>query len=87
MTVTCMFDRDVFVMKNKTCVIRSIVRRSDSCRYRQEDPSPYPSLLVTAGVGNAIVNRDTEEDDPVAQQCMSDNVNVSHVWLLMFHFY
>ena len=59
MTVTCMFNRVVFVLTNKsTCVIRSVVRRTDSCRYRQEDPSPYPSWLVTAGVGSEIVNRD-----------------------------
>ena len=33
------------MLTNKsTCVIRSVVRRTDSCRYRQEDPSPLSIL-------------------------------------------
>ena len=81
MTVTCMFNRVVFVLTNKsTCVIRSVVRRTDSCRYRQEDPSPLSILTRDSWCQKRDrQQRSTEEDDPVAQQCVSDHLSVSHV--------
>ena len=69
MTVTCMFNRVVFVLTNKsTCVIRSVVRRTDSCRYRQEDPSPL-----------SILTRDNKMKDIHIPNFLLNNVLLTRV--------